>query len=261
MGNTAAQRVAIITGAGTGIGAAIARRFAVGGDALVLVGLQEASLQDLAGEIGAQGGTAVALACDLADSNSRAALFKLVDDRFGRVDTLVNNAGISGPDALGPAYDETEEHHARMLAVNLTAAYFLAQAAGRRMRDAGRGGAIVNISSVGGVAAQMYAASYCITKAGMDAMVRSLAIEWADDGIRANSVAPGDIETETSEAAGRQRKDLKIDRTSNPLTRGTPGGRRGRPEDVAEMVWFLASDAAAFVTGESLRVDGGYLAY
>lgn len=260
MSRSETARVALVTGAGTGIGAAIARRFGQGGDIVVLAGLGEGELEAVAAQIRDAGGQAVAQVCDVADRADRAALFALIDAEFGRVDTLVNNAGISGPDALGPAMDETEEHHRRLMDVNLSAAYFLAQEAGRRMRDAG-GGSIINISSVGGSAAQLDGTTYCMTKAGLDAMARNLCCEWAPFGIRVNSIAPGDIRTETSIAAEKRRMELGVSAKVNPLGRGTPMARAGTPDEVAEMAWFLASDAASFVSGESIRVDGGYLAY
>lgn len=255
------HRVVLITGAAGGIGAAIARRFAAGGDSVLLAGLDAAALASVAADITATGGTALAHDCDLGTGAGRASLLDLLDRQFGCIDVLVNNAAISGTAAAAAALDESEDHHTRLIAVNLSAAYHLAQAAGRRMRDAGRGGAIVNISSVGGAAAQLNGTTYCMTKAALDAMARNLALEWAGHGIRVNNVAPGDIRTATSDMAEALRRQIGTSSTTNPLARGTPLGRQGTPEEVAEAAWFLASDAASFVTGETLRVDGGFLAY
>jgi NAD(P)-dependent dehydrogenase (short-subunit alcohol dehydrogenase family) len=236
--------VALVTGGATGIGAAACRRLARDGHRIVAAGLQEDALRRVADGIAADGGTALAWPMDVTDATAREALFAALAERFGRLDILVNNAAIIGRAAQAPAIDQSLDHFDRIMAVNLTAVFAMSQLAARMMR--GRGGAIVNVSSVGGSAAQFNAAAYCATKAGVDALTRNLALEWADLGIRVNAVAPGDIRTEASDALKDTWSDASL--PPNPWVRATPLGRPGTPDEIADAIAYLASPQASFVT-------------
>lgn len=250
-------RVILVTGAGTGIGAATCRRFARDGATVVLCGIDPAPLARVTQDLVDTGCVALPLAMDVTDAAARSALFERVRSDFGRLDTLVNNAAIIGQAAMAPAESQGLAHFERIVDVNLTAAFALSQLAYPFLRDSG--GSIVNVSSVGGSAAQYHAAAYCATKAALDALTRSLALEWAGAGIRVNAIAPGDIRTDTTDAlkSGWQRGDTP----TSPFARTTPLGRAGTPEEMAEVIAFLASPAASFITGEVVRADGGFLLY
>lgn len=249
--------VILVTGAGTGIGAATCRRFARDGARVVLCGIDPDPLARVAQELQQAGGIALAMPMDVTDPVARTTLFSRIGSDFGRLDLLVNNAAIIGQAAMAPAETQDLAHFERIVSVNLTAAFAMAQLAYPFLRDSG--GSIINVSSVASSAAQFQATAYCATKAGIDALTRGLALEWAEAGIRVNAIAPGDIRTQTTDAlkSGWQSGETP----KSPYVRATPLGRPGTPEEMAEIIAFLASPAASFITGEVLRADGGFLLY
>lgn len=248
------NKVALVTGGGTGIGAATCRRLARDGYAVIVAGLDKTALEGVVADITKAGGTAIAYEMDVTDVPARDALFAEIGRQFGRLDLLVNNAAIVGLPALAPALTETLEHFERVMSVNFTAAFALSQKAAVMFMQKQGGGAIVSVSSVGGSAAQFNSTAYCSSKAAIDAMTRNLALEWAPLGIRVNALAPGDIQTATTD-------QQKVTIPTHPYVRKTPLGRPGTPEEMAEVIAFLASPAASFVTGATVRADGGFLIY
>lgn len=244
-------KVALVTGGGRGIGRAAALRLAEAGAAVALAARSEDELEAVAGEIASAGGQAVALPRDVSTDGAAADLVDRTRAAFGGLDVLVNAAGIS------PVYTRTERLDVgdwdAILNVNLRAAFLLCQAAGSAMLEQGSG-TIVNVASIGATVALPRLAAYTASKAGLVALTRVLAIEWADRGVRVNAVAPAFVETRMSEG-------LLSHATLGPATIAkTPIGRAGTPEEVADAVLFLASDRAAYTTGSVLFVDGGWTA-
>jgi 3-oxoacyl-[acyl-carrier protein] reductase len=238
-------KVALVTGAGRGIGKAIAGALAGSGAAVAVNDIDTASAERTAGELGRG---ARAFPADVADPG---AVARLVDDvvaHYGRLDILVNNAGI---EPKAPILELSIDDWQRTLDVNLSAAFYTSQAAGRVMRAAG-GGAIVNIASIAGHNIPLpNRASYVASKAGLVGFTRECAREFAAYGIRVNAVCPGVIETEmTAESRGNAAQVEK-------WLADIPQGRLGQPPDVAGLVLFLCSDGAAYLTGQAINVDGG----
>ncbi len=243
------NKVALVTGAGHGIGRGIAWEMAREG-ALVAVNYRQdqAGAAEVVREITRAGGDAVPVHADVSNREQRDAMFEQILDRFGRLDILVNNAawdpGVTDPLKLD------ESLYDGVLAVNLKGAFFCAQAAARAMIRQGDGGRIINISSVHGKLSLPRHAPYSLTKGGLDVMTRQLAIDLASHRITVNAVAPGFIEVRRTIDAEQVYDREKIGAL-------IPIGRVGFPEDVAWLTCFLASEKAAFLTGQVILIDGG----
>jgi 3-oxoacyl-[acyl-carrier protein] reductase len=240
--------VAVITGAARGIGRAIALAFVGKGAKVALVDIDAEALERVREEIGERGGQALSLPCDVSQSSAVGEKAGKVLGSYGRIDVLVNNAGII---RRGTIETVTEEEWDRVIAINLKGTFNCCKAVVAPMKRQGRG-SIVNVSSISGKMGDITSApGYGPSKAGVIALTKTLALQLARYGIRANSVAPHAMETEMSAQWSPERR--------REIVAGIPLGRLGQPEDVAAAVLFLASDAASFITGEILDVNGGAL--
>jgi len=244
-------KVALVTGGNGGIGLGMARGLAQAGAHALLVGRNAEKSAAAVRQLQDEGLQASSLEADVADEAAVASLFAQVDGCHGRLDILVNNAGITirkPPEQM--ALDEWK----RVMETNLTSAFLCCRAAYPLMKKAGAG-KIINIGSILSLFGAPYAGPYCASKGGIVQYTKSLALAWARDGIQANAVLPGWIDTELTEGARAQVAGLN----ERVLAR-TPAGRWGRPEDLAGIAVFLASAASDFVTGAAIPVDGGYAA-
>ena len=236
-------RVCIVSGGSQGIGEACARRFAREGAKVVIADIADAPGLALAAELGA-----LYVHCDVGDKTQVDVLVARTLQEHGRIDVLVNNAGIfKAADFL----EVTEADFDAVLRVNLKGSFLLGQAVAREMAKAGKG-AIVNMSSVNAVLAIPYISSYNVSKGGINQLTRVMALALADKGIRVNAVAPGTIATELA-----ARAVLTSDEAKARIMSRTPMRRLGEPSEIADTVAYLASDAASYITGEIVVVDGG----
>jgi NAD(P)-dependent dehydrogenase (short-subunit alcohol dehydrogenase family) len=238
-------RVAIVTGASAGLGVAVAQALAEAGADVALAARRADALENTRALVEAAGRRAITVPTDISDQAQCQALVDATMAEFGRLDVLVNNAGIG---TATPALRETPEDFRKVLDVNVCGSFWMAQAAARVMKE---GSSIVNVSSImAWLSVAMPQASYMASKAGLIGMTKDLAQQWTGRrGIRVNAVAPGFFETEMT---GHFFDDL----LKAQLAR-VPAGRPGDPAEVASAVLFLASDAASYITGETLVVDGG----
>ncbi|MFA7670413.1 MAG: 3-oxoacyl-ACP reductase family protein [Burkholderiaceae bacterium] len=243
-----AGRVVIVTGGGRGLGRAIAEGFAAEGCRVVITGRNQDTLDAAAADMG---GEVMAHATDMADEDQVQSMCEAVAQRWGGIDVLINNAGIN------PFYKRAE-HTSRsewqqIIDVNLSGVFFACKHAGKVMLERGSG-AIINISSVAAKVALDRTTAYCAAKAGVERMTAELSLEWAQRGVRVNAVGPGYFATDLT--AGPRNNDTLAER----LLSRTPLGRFGEPDEITGACLFLASDAAAYITGTTLMVDGGWTA-
>jgi NAD(P)-dependent dehydrogenase (short-subunit alcohol dehydrogenase family) len=241
------SRVAIITGAARGIGREIARRFAAEGAAVAVADVNHDGAAAVAAEIGKAGGDALAVAVDITVPAQVEALTRATLDRFGRLDVLVNNAGVG---LNRPFLATTLEDWERVLRVNLTGTFVCAQAAARVMVDQGSG-TIVNIGSISGQRGGQGRCAYGASKAGILLLTKVMAVELAPHGVTVNAIAPGPVVTDMSNGT-------HTEATRKSYHDRIPLRRYGREAEIAAAALFLASAEASFVTGHTLNVDGGF---
>lgn len=246
------NKVAIVTGSATGIGKAIVQRFVAEGAAVTVdyVHGQEEDASALVESLTSNGGRAAAVAASIDKQDDVNALVQTTVDTFGRLDIVVNNAGI---ETKVPFLDVSLDLWNKVIAVNLTGAFLCAQAGARQMVKQGGGGRIINISSVHEDLPMPTNVPYCASKGGMRMLMRTICVELAPHGITVNDIGPGAIDTPMDAPLKAHPKEMK------ELLSEIPLGRMGKPEEVAGLAAFLASDEAAYITGSTYFIDGGML--
>jgi NAD(P)-dependent dehydrogenase (short-subunit alcohol dehydrogenase family) len=243
---TSITKVALITGAARGIGLATAKRFLAEGWAVALLDIEDTQLREAAASL-ADPVNVMTLHCDVSDAAAVNAAMARVNERFGRLDALVNNAGVA---VFKPILETADDEWDRVLAVNLTGPFLCIKAVAPFMREHG-GGAIVNITSISGLRASTLRVAYGTSKAGLAHLTKQAAVELASLGIRVNAVAPGPVDTAMAKAV------------HSPAIRADyhdaiPLNRYGLEEELAEAIFFLCSERSSYITGQLLAVDGGF---
>lgn len=243
------NKVVLISGGANGIGFATAKAFAESGSKVCIVDLNQDRAEQCAEILGSGH---FGFGCDVTKEDSVAEVVKSVSSRFGQVHALVNCAGIG--DKAGDTTKQTVDNFDKVLGVHLKGTFLLCRDVGSLMLDQGFG-SIVNISSIAGFAGIPTRNAYSAAKGGIVAMTKSLACEWARKGVRVNAVAPGYVYTDLVQDLAK-RGVINI----NSLSQRTPMGRLASPDEIAKVILFLASDAASYITGTTINVDGGWLA-
>ena len=250
-----AGKVALITGGGTGIGRAIALAFAREGAKVAVAGRRREKLDETLRELEKQGGAGLAIACDVSQAKDAEQAVRETAKKFGAMNVLVNNAGVLHAATIEGT---SEEQWDKLLTINLKGPFLMCKAALPEFRKAG-GGTIVNVGSVLGLIAMKDRAAYCASKGGVTLLTKAMALDHAHENVRANCICPSIVETELVAglfAASEEGRALKKARIAS-----IPLGRMGRPEDVAEMAVFLASEESSWLTGAAVPLDGGLSAY
>jgi NAD(P)-dependent dehydrogenase (short-subunit alcohol dehydrogenase family) len=246
-------KVALVTGAGSGLGAGIATGLAQSGASLALVDIDREAAEQVAQEIGVSFKKTAIFQCDVANPDEVRQTVSGALEQFGKIDILVNNAGIG---RRSPAEDMTDDLWDLVIDINLKGVFLFCREVGRHMIERGEGGRIINMSSIGGVVGvETGNANYCASKGGINAMSRALALEWAKHNILVNCIAPSHVRTPLIEKLMQDKPDVRTYFLNN-----IPLGRLGEVEDIVGPALFLASDAASFITGHVLLVDGGHTA-
>lgn len=247
------NKVALVTGAASGLGLATAKAFAEAGACVVLADWNEKEVQAAANDLASKGHKTLAVVCDVSDDAQVQAIVKQTVATFGRLDVAYNNAGIQN--VLAETADSPRDDYDRVMAINLRGVWSCMKYELQQMREQ-RSGAIVNCSSLGGLIGGNQRGTYHAAKHGVIGFTKSAALEYATRGIRVNDVCPGMIHTPMVDEmiAGGQGEEL-----DTMLKTLVPMARMGRPEEIADAVLWLCSDAASYVTGQSISVDGGYV--
>ena len=243
-------KAALVTGGGRGLGRSMAMALAEAGAGVLLISRREADLQAVRDEIARAGGRAEYLAADVTAPDAGLRAVQAAVGYFGRLDVLVNNAGV-GID--GPSIDYPLESWEALMRVNLTAPFLFSQAAARQMMTQG-GGKIINIASMFGLAGEPRLAAYCASKGGLIQLTRSLAVEWARFNIQVNAIAPGYFETDMASAG------IENPKAAEAMLRKIPARRFGKPAELGPLVTYLASSGSDYMTGETVVIDGGQTA-